>query len=999
MRTLPKWGFTISSMLLMIMLSLIVAACQTGLAEPIVVTVVVTATPTAAAIGTPESAMTETITGEMKSEMDDDMVMSAAMLRATLDGLFGEHVILAANATDAALHGRSGEFEAAAAALDHNSEDIAGAVELVYGQGAADAFLPLWRRHIGFFVDYTTAVAQGDEAARMKALDELTGYVEDFGAFLESANPNLTKAAVKSLLGPHVGTLTAVIDAQATDDYPAAFMHLREAYVHMDMIAGALAGAIGQQFPDKFPGAADTAGANLRSTLSQLLAEHVALAAMATDAAVNGREAAFQAGAEALDHNTIDLAAAVGSVYGQGAGDALLPLWRTHIGFFVDYTLGAASGNAEQKAKALADLQGYREDFAAFLISANPNLSKEMLVDALTPHVATLTATIDAQAAGNPSEAYMHFRMAYAHMSVIANALSDAIIAQFPAQFPGQSGDAMMGMMDEAMDHTMTMHDAMTNTMANTGAMADTEVMTETMAHETPQAMDAMQGDMVMSAAYLRAAFDLLLSEHVALAASATDAAFRGRTAEFEAAAAALDGNSMDIAATVGSVYGQAAADAFLALWRKHIGFFVDYTMAVAQGNEDARQQALVALDGYAEDFGAFIESANPYLPKAAVAKLLREHVATLTAVIGAQGVATIHASGDQMTVYPALRMAFAHMDMEAMALAMGIAQQFPDKFPGAADSAAANLRSALNQLQAEHALLLIKAADAALHARNIEYEAAFAALDANTVDLANAVGSVYGQAAGDAFLPLWRKHIGFFMDYALASIEGNEKTKQQAADALMEYSTDFGAFIHSANPNLPVAAVAALADEHVHTTLAAIDASAADQPDAYYAALRKAFAHMGMIANGLSDAIIAQFPDQFNDEPMDMASQETIGEDPVTPAAMAEGATTEDAMMEQTATDATAVNDVMLTIPVNVSMFTFQPARIEVPVGATVVWINRDAIDHTVTSGAPNAPTALFDSGFFDQGEQFAVTFERTGEFPYFCRRHPQMRGVIIVK
>ncbi len=86
-------------------------------------------------------------------------------------------------------------------------------------------FLPLWRKHIGFFVDYTNAVATKDEAARTKATDDLTGYAEDFGAFLASANPNLTVEAVKGLLGPHVGTLTAVIDAQGASNPEMAYMH------------------------------------------------------------------------------------------------------------------------------------------------------------------------------------------------------------------------------------------------------------------------------------------------------------------------------------------------------------------------------------------------------------------------------------------------------------------------------------------------------------------------------------------------------------------------------------------------------------------------------------------------------------------------------------------------------------------------------------------------------------------------------------------------------
>ncbi len=417
-------------------ISILAAACTISF-KPAEITIDVQ--PTAVAeMATPA---TEAMSAEAPA-MHHEMVMSAAMLRATLDTLFGEHVLLAADATDAALHGREAEFTAAADALDHNSQDIAAAIELVYGKDAGDAFLPLWRKHISFFVNYTIAVSAKDETGRQKALDDLTGYAEDFGAFLASANPNLTVEAVKGLLGPHVGTLTAVIDAQAIDDYPTAFMHQREAYMHMDMIAKALAGAIGQQFPDGFTGAADSMGANLRSTLNLLLAEHVSLAATTTSAAINGRSDEMTAAADALDNNSVDLSLSIGAVYGKDAGDAFLPLWRKHIGFFVDYTTAVATKDEAARMKAVDDLTGYAEDFGAFLASANPNLTVEAVKGLLGPHVGTLTAVIDAQGADNHEMIYTHLREAYAHMSMIANPLSDAIIAQFPDIFGDE--EAMM---------------------------------------------------------------------------------------------------------------------------------------------------------------------------------------------------------------------------------------------------------------------------------------------------------------------------------------------------------------------------------------------------------------------------------------------------------------------------------------------------------------------------------------------------------------------------
>lgn len=176
----------------------------------------------------------------------------AAELRAKLNALLQEHASLAAGATNAALGGRQGEFQAAAAALDANSVDLSRAIGMVYGSGVESAFLALWRKHIGFFVDYATGVATKDKPKQQKAVNDLVGYTQDFGAFLSSANPNLPKAAVADLVKTHVLTLKDVVDAQGSGDQKKAYTALRVAAGHMMMIADPLATAIAKQFPDRF---------------------------------------------------------------------------------------------------------------------------------------------------------------------------------------------------------------------------------------------------------------------------------------------------------------------------------------------------------------------------------------------------------------------------------------------------------------------------------------------------------------------------------------------------------------------------------------------------------------------------------------------------------------------------------------------------------------------------------------------------------------------------
>jgi hypothetical protein len=381
----------------------------------------------------PAAAMATTTPATATAPTSDT---KAAELRTVLNGLLSEHVALAASATAGALGGRPAQFEGAAAALDANSVDLSKAIGSVYGPQAEQAFLPLWRKHIGFFVDYTQGVAAKDQAKQDKAVADLTQYTQDFGAFLSAANPNLPKETVADLVKEHVLTLKAVVDAQASGDQAKQFAATREAYGHMHMIADPLAAAIAKQFPDKFPGDAGSRASTLRSQLNVIEREHVYLAARATGAALGGREAEFKAAADALDANSVDLSKMIGSAYGTDAERAFLPLWRKHIGFVVDYTQGLAAKDQAKQQKAVADLTAYSQDFGAFLNSAS-GLPKETVAGLVMEHIVTLKTVIDAQAAGDQAKVYDGLRSAMGHMQMVADPLAEATVKKFPDKFTG----------------------------------------------------------------------------------------------------------------------------------------------------------------------------------------------------------------------------------------------------------------------------------------------------------------------------------------------------------------------------------------------------------------------------------------------------------------------------------------------------------------------------------------------------------------------------------
>ncbi|HEX6597203.1 MAG TPA: hypothetical protein VF045_09720 [Acidimicrobiales bacterium] len=371
----------------------------------------------------------------------------AATLRAGLTGLLTEHVYLAALATGAALRGDNAGFEAYATALNgpsnSNTADLTAAITSAYGTDVGKAFDGLWRSegHIPGFVAYTQAVAANDRAKADKALADLSAYAKTVGTTLNSVNSNLPAGPVEEGVKMHAATLKAVIDAQKAGDQPKVYSSLREAYAHMAEFAGTLAGATVAKFPEKFDGTADSQAATLRAGMTSLLREHVFLASSATGAALGGRQAQFEAAANALNgpsnSNTSDLVGAIGSVYGNEVGTAFNGLWRSegHIPGFVAYTQAVAANDRAKADKALADLAAYAKTVGTTLNSVNSNLPAADVENAIKMHATTLKDVIDAQKAGDATKTATALRAAVGHMSDTATVLSDATVKKFPEKF------------------------------------------------------------------------------------------------------------------------------------------------------------------------------------------------------------------------------------------------------------------------------------------------------------------------------------------------------------------------------------------------------------------------------------------------------------------------------------------------------------------------------------------------------------------------------------
>jgi len=78
----------------------------------------------------------------------------------------------------------------------------------------------------------------------------------------------------------------------------------------------------------------------------------------------------------------------------------------------------------------------------------------------------------------------------------------------------------------------------------------------------------------------------------------------------------------------------------------------------------------------------------------------------------------------------------------------------------------------------------------------------------------------------------------------------------------------------------------------------------------------------------------------------------------------------------------------------VTIAALEYSPERIQIRKGDTVEWDNNDLTPHTVTSENGSE----LDSGSIEADASWSHTFTQTGEFPYFCTFHPEMKGTIVV-
>ena len=176
-------------------------------------------------------------------------------------------------------------------------------------------------------------------------------------------------------------------------------------------------------------------------------------------------------------------------------------------------------------------------------------------------------------------------------------------------------------------------------------------------------------------AAGLRVLLNSINREHANLASIALRKGYDGAP-DFDASFKALDNNSIEIGNSITSVYGADAGAKFLEIWRSHIVYFKNYTVASKTNDQAGKDKAVQDLATYVNNISTFLSQANPNLPFDAVHSLVATHVGLLKDTIDQ------HFAGNYSASYTQQHATDVQIGTGvADAVAGAIVKQFPERF------------------------------------------------------------------------------------------------------------------------------------------------------------------------------------------------------------------------------------------------------------------------------------------------------------------------------
>lgn len=187
---------------------------------------------------------------------------------------------------------------------------------------------------------------------------------------------------------------------------------------------------------------------------------------------------------------------------------------------------------------------------------------------------------------------------------------------------------------------------------------------------------------------------------------------------------------------------------------------------------------------------------------------------------------------------------------------------------PSPAQTLAADLRTHLDLLLAEHVIVLAKESAAAVNHAD-DYDEYASLLAATASDLGGVFGSAFGNTTSTDLVKRWNAQDGYLVDYTIGVVTHDDAKAQVAMLTLAhEFVPQFAQALGAAS-GADVASMTAMLYEEVLADKAFIDDYFAQHYPSFYAGVVTAFAMTQNLGDTLAAAIAQRYPDKFPGDPL----------------------------------------------------------------------------------------------------------------------------------
>ena len=175
--------------------------------------------------------------------------------------------------------------------------------------------------------------------------------------------------------------------------------------------------------------------AETKAVLRDLWLGHILSIRNVAVATMDQNAAARRAAEAGVVANAEQIAQSIEPFYGKPAADKLMTLLAGHYQGIREHLDATVAGSASRQDSAVKALTANAAEISTFLSGANPNLPKDTLMGLLMAHAAHHLTQFQQLKEGDYAREAETWKGMKQHIYLVADALTQALAAQFPAQF------------------------------------------------------------------------------------------------------------------------------------------------------------------------------------------------------------------------------------------------------------------------------------------------------------------------------------------------------------------------------------------------------------------------------------------------------------------------------------------------------------------------------------------------------------------------------------